>query len=300
VSPQLHLADLQSHRVKSSHLSWLLVLPLAACSPQSLLLKGTADALAEQGQTQEEDLELARDAAAFYLKLSESVLRQQPDHGPLAVAVASGLTQYAYAFVAFEADKIEAQDAKAARRLRERAARLYWRAQRHALATLEAQQPGFAKALAAGTAKLGADQVALAYWGAAAWGAAISLSKDQPDAVADLPLAVQLTQLAWRLQPAYGEGALSALAGSFEAARPGGQVNQAQRYFDTARAHAQGRNAGVLVSEAESISVPAGDRRGFEQLLQQALKAAAGQRDLASTVMRERAQWLLDTADDRF
>jgi hypothetical protein len=29
--------------------------------------------------------------------------------------------------------------------------------------------------------------VALAYWGAAAWGGLISLSKDDPDTVADLP-----------------------------------------------------------------------------------------------------------------
>ena len=286
--------------MKTSYLYWLLVVPLAACSPQSLLLNSTADALAHQGAAQEEDLGLARDAAPFYLKLSESVLQQQPKHGPLAVAVTSGLTQYAYAFLAFEADKIEARDAKAARALRERAARLYWRAQRHAMATLEAQQPGFAKSLAAGSAKLQVDQVALAYWGAAAWGAAIALSKDQPDAVADLPLAVQLTQLAWRLQPTYGEGALSALAGNFEAARPGGQVSQARQYFDLARTQAQGRQAGVLVAEAEALHLPAGDRSAYEQLLKQALKAAAGLHDLTSSVMRERAQWLLDTADDRF
>jgi hypothetical protein len=34
--------------------------------------------------------------------------------------------------------------------------------------------------------------------------------------------------------------------------------------------------------------------------LRQAVAAATPRRDLASQVMRERAQWLLDTADDRF
>jgi hypothetical protein len=56
--------------------------------------------LAGQGQIAE-DLGLARNAAAFYLKLSESVQQQTPSHTTLAVAVGSGFTQYAFAFVAF-------------------------------------------------------------------------------------------------------------------------------------------------------------------------------------------------------
>jgi hypothetical protein len=38
----------------------------------------------------------------------------------------------------------------------------------------------------------------------------------------------------------------------------------------------------------------------FERLLRQAVSAAAPRRDLASQVLRERALWLLDTADDLF
>ena len=117
------------------------VIGLCACSPQSLLLRAAADQLAGQGQADEEDLLLARDASAFYLKLSESVLRQTPGHLPLAEAVAGGFTQYAYAFIALEADRIESTDAKAAQRMRERAARLYARAKRHAMAALEQHRP---------------------------------------------------------------------------------------------------------------------------------------------------------------
>jgi len=127
-----------------------LALLLAACSPRMLLVRTVADELAGSGGADEEDLGLARDAAAFHLKLSEQVLRQTPAHLALAEAVTGGFTQYAYAFIAFDADKQESKDARAAQRQRERAARMYARAHRHAMAALEAAQPGFAKALAGG------------------------------------------------------------------------------------------------------------------------------------------------------
>ncbi len=273
---------------------------MCACTPRALLVQAVASELAVQGSGDEDDLELARDAAAFHLKLSEAVLRQTPGHGPLATAVASGFTQYAYAFVEFDADRLEMQDSRGAQRLRQRAARLYWRAQRHALLALEGQQPGFRQALAAGTARLQPQQAALAYWGAAAWGAAISLSKDQPELVADLPLATALATLAWQAEPGHGKGSLAALMGSFEAARPGGSAATARDYFDRAVQLADGRNAGVYVARAETLALPAGDRAAFESLLHQALKAADLQRDLANEAMRERAAWLLATADDRF
>ncbi|HRH74583.1 MAG TPA: TRAP transporter TatT component family protein, partial [Zoogloea sp.] len=85
----------------------LLALGLCACTPRQLVLDELANSLASQGQSAEDDPDLARDAAPFYLKLSESVLREQPGHLPLAGAVAGGFTQYAYAFVALQADRLD-------------------------------------------------------------------------------------------------------------------------------------------------------------------------------------------------
>lgn len=292
----------RSHlRLPAGLLVLTLLLPLLqACSPRALLVKGVADELAVQGPGDEEDVGLAREAGAFYLKLSESVLRQTPGHLALAESVSGGFTQYAYAFVAFEADKLESSDVRAAQRLRQRAARLYWRAQRHAIAALEADQPGFAQALAGDRLQLKAEHVGLAYWGAASWAAAISLSKDRPEAVADLPLALRLAQLAFARAPDHGEGALASLMGTLEAARPGGDARAAEAFFRRATAAGAGRNAGVFVAQAEALALPAADRAAFESLLRQAVAAAAQRRDLGNEVMRERAQWLLETADDRF
>lgn len=278
---------------------------LSACAPRQMVLGQLADELAAQGQAAETDLELARDAAPFYLKLSESVLRPQPQHAGLAAAVAGGFTQYAYAFVAFEADRLDATDTRAAEQLRRRAARLYQRGRDHALAALEARHPGFATALAQPAAALclGADDVPLAYWGAAAWGGLISLSKDAPDTVADLPLAIRLARLAWEADPAFGNGDLASLMGSFEVGRPGGTPAGAARFFDEAIRLSGGRSVGAFVAKAEGIAQPAGDKAAFRALLGQALalpEAPAGAHSLADEVMRRRARWLLDNTDDLF
>lgn len=280
---------------------------LAGCSPRQMIVGSLADELAAQGRAGEEDLELARDAGAFYLKLSEALLREQPGHRRLAEAVAGGFTQYAYAFVAFEADRIEARDSRAADALRQRAARLYRRAQRHAMAALELERPGFAAALAAADPaawpRLQPEQAGLAYWAAASWGAAISLSKDDPDTVADLPLAIRLAELAWAADPEWGQGALTGLLGSFEAARPGGSARRALAYFDRSIEQGGGRSAGPLLAKAEGHALPAGDRPEFERLLRQAL-AIREQPDSPEAsrneIMRRRARWLLEKADDLF
>ena len=274
---------------------------LSGCSTQGLVTRAMADALASQSQSSEDDLQLAREASAFYLKLSESVLAQTPGHTALATSVSSGFTQYAYAFVAFEAEKLETQNVKAALLQRQRAARLYDRAKQHGLRALTLQQPGLLAALTRDEAvSLRTEQVGLAYWTAAAWAASISLSKDQPERVADLPLVLRLARAADALVPTHDEGALASLLGTLEASRPGGNLKKAADYFARSAHAGEGRSAGVFVAEAEALAFPAGDRPRFEALLQRALVVSQTHRNLSNEVMRERAQWLLNTLDDRF
>lgn len=291
-------------RPSRSLLLLALVFGLSACVPRQLLVNGAADALTAQGQAEEEDIGLAREASAFYLKLSESLLRQSPGHLALAESVASGFTQYAYAFVASDAERMMNTDAKAAHQLNERARLLYKRAHRHAMAALTQANPGLVASLAKAPSTewvvLKPDQVGVAYWAAASWGAYISLSKDDPDAVADLPLAVRLAEVVWRTQPTFGQGSAASLMGDFEAARPGGSMAKAAAYFDEAIAAGGGQNPGPLVAKAEAIAQAAGDRPAFEALLQQALAVSAKRADLSSQVMRQRAQWLLDNVNDLF
>lgn len=281
---------------------------LTGCSPRLFLVNQVADQWAGQSTAQEDDLVLAREASAFHLKFSESLLQQTPGHIPLAQAVAAGFTQYAYAFVASEAEKMESQDAKAAQRLRERAARLYRRAHQHARQALALHQPQLFRQLSeidpsrslTRAIPLTQDEVGLAYWAAASWAAYISLSKDRPEVVADLPQAQALATLAWRLDPTYGEGALAGLMGTLEASMPGGSARKAADYFDQGLKMAGERNAGLHVAMAETLALPSGDRKRFETLLKKAIEVSDKVPNLGNQVMKDRAQWLLDTVDERF
>ena len=288
-------------------LALLLIQGLVACSPRQLIVGSLADELAAPALAGESDLELLRDAAPFHLKLSESVLAGQPGHLALAESVASGFTQYSYAFVAFEADRIEASDARAADRLRQRAAKLYARAHRHAMTALEIAHPGFRQALTGSPtdsrSQLRPNEVGLAYWAAAAWGGWISLSKDDPEVVADLPLAIRLAHSAWALDPAWGQGALTGLLATFESARPGGSQAQALRWFDLTIEQSSAQSVGALLGKAEGYALPAGDRALFEQLLRQALsirEPAGSPLALQNEVMRRRAAWLQGQTADLF
>jgi predicted anti-sigma-YlaC factor YlaD len=282
----------------------VLLISISGCAVRPFVVDQTAGVISGQSMSSEDDLQLAREASAFYLKFSESVLKETPGHLKLAESVAAGFTQYAYAFVAFDAEKIEAKQPAQAAQMRERAARMYARAHKHAMAALELSQPGFAASLKQINPKPGLRltqaQVPLAYWAAASLGGVISMSKDDPEVVADLPLSIRLAELAWQVDPRYGQGALASLMGTLEAARVGGSSTKAERFFDQAITDGQGREAGPYVAKAESIALPAEDRKQFERLLQLALVIAQQHRSLQNEVMRERAQWLLSIADDLF
>ena len=131
----------------SALILWVLAaLSLSACSVRQQLLRHVADEWT-QASVEEEDVGLAREASAFYLKLSESLLRAAPGHVALAETVTSGLTQYAYAFLVNEADRMESTQLQQAQGLRERASRMYARARQQGWATLVLNHPDWPEQL---------------------------------------------------------------------------------------------------------------------------------------------------------
>ena len=295
----------------------LTCLCLSACSFQGLVNHQLANQLSSEGLSSEDDVGLAHDASAFYLKLSEATLKSEPDHIALAQSVTSGLTQYAYAFIAQVADELQSTDAEKSNQLRERAKRMYARAQAHGMKALELNQPGLTEALinahqvgakSSKAATLGPNPalkldprlVGLAYWSAASWAARISLSTDEPEVVADFPQVMTLAQLAYQSNAQFGNGSLASLLGALEMARPGGSKAKALNYFDQAIALAKGQDSGPWVSKAESYALPMGDKTQFESLLNQTLEFGKTHHDLTSQIMSARAKWLLAQLDDLF
>ena len=286
---------------------------LAGCSIRKFAIGKLGDALSEAGTTyaSDDDPELVRDALPFSLKMIESLLDQRPDHRGLLLAAASGFTQYAYAFVQQDADEMEERDTRAASALRVRARRLYLRAQRYGLRGLEIDHPGISEALRAraDAAALSVDrkeEVPLLYWTAAAWGLAISLSKDDPEMVADLGAVDALIGRALELDEGYDRGAIHEFLITYEGSRGaamGGSEARAREHFDRAVRLSEGGRAAPFVALAESVSVGNQNRAEFVSLLEQALAIDPDSKPewrLANLVAQRRARWLLSRADDLF
>lgn len=311
--PCLPSASAPASRVlPAGWLAALLALCLAStgCSVKRLAINQLGDALSNGGGSfaTDDDPDLIRDAAPFSLKLMESLLVEAPEHRELLQALASGFTQYAYAFAALPADEVEEKDLAAAGVSRARAKRLYLRARNYGLRGLEARHPGF-------EARLRSDPVSavrvakkadvhLLYWTAASWAANISLSKDSPDAIADLPLAAALIDRALVLDEKFDHGAIHSLLITFELARPGAgpdAVAKSRQHFARAVELSGGHQAGPYVSLAENVAVKQQNAAEFKALLEKALAVKVDARPewrLLNTIMQRRAKWLLGRMDD--
>jgi predicted anti-sigma-YlaC factor YlaD len=284
----------------------------SGCSIHRFALNQVSNAVAQSGTAyaSDDDPELVKAAAPFGLKLTESLLAENPQHLGLLTSAASEFTQYAYAFVQEEADEVEPRDFAAAEAMRTRARHLYLRAQRYGLRGLEVKHPGFGKALSANpkaavkaTTK---PDVPLLYWTAAAWASAISLSKDNPELIGQIPAMEALIDRALELDESFGNGAIHTFMISYEMSRPGvagDPAARARKHFDRALALSREADASPLVALAEAVTIQKQDVTEFESLLNRALAVnpdAQPDTRLLNTVMQRRARWLLSRKSELF
>jgi predicted anti-sigma-YlaC factor YlaD len=282
------------------------------CSIKQLAVNGLADTLSGTGGVfaSDNDPELVREAAPFSLKLMESVLAETPKHQGLLTATSSSFTQYAYAFVSQDADELEATDSAAANKMRDRARKLLIRARDYGLRGLDSAHAGFAERLRKdpkqAVRETNRDDVRLLYWSAASWGLAITISKTDPDIVADQPTVEALIDRALVLDEKFDYGAIHAFLISYEPVRQGASTPVEQRvrsHFNRAIELSEGKMAGPYVALAEAVCIQKQDRREFESLLKQALAIDADERPqwrLANLIAQRRAQWLLGRTSELF
>jgi hypothetical protein len=149
--------------------------------------------------------------------------------------------------------------------------------------------------------------VPLLYWTAAAYGLAISSSRNDPELIAQIPVVEALIDRVIELDEAWGEGSVHEFLMSIEGARPAGPPAEAQarlrRHFARALDLSKGARASVFVGYAEASSVRFQRRDEFESLLKKALAINPDARPdtrLLNLVAQRRARWLLGRADELF
>lgn len=285
----------------------------SGCSLRKMAYNSLADALTggtTSTFTSDEDPELVRDALPFALKTIEALLGELPEHPGLLLSACQGFVLYGAGFVELEADRLEAESYRRAKRQHERALKLYLRARGYCFRALDLAHPGASQALVGAPADALADaeleDVPLIYWTAAAWGSAISGGLDRPELVVDLPAVRALLERAMDLDPDYDRGALHDAMVILELAEVpsgAGSIERAREHHERALELNGGTRAGTYVAWASRVSVREQDRGEFERLLERALAVDPDgdpSERLANVIQQDRARWLLDQADELF
>jgi predicted anti-sigma-YlaC factor YlaD len=280
------------------------------CSVKRMAIRQVGDAFAHTGTTfsSDNDPELIREALPFSLKLMESLLAEIPDHQPLLLATTRAHSQYAYAFLQMDADRLEGEDFEAAQRLRKRAANLFRRAVEYGLQGLEFQYPGFRQQMQmeprVATRVFGKEEIPLMYWTAAAWAGLINLKKEDAHLIAEIPQMEALMDRTLELNEGWDHGAIHSFMITYAMVRQGGTqdpVQEAKYHFRKAIEYSEGQQVAPYVSLAESVAIQEQDGTLFRNLLNQALKIDPDEYldyRLVNIVMQSRARWLLEQQDD--
>ena len=150
------------------------------------------------------------------------------------------------------------------------------------------------------------EDVPFLYWTASAWAGAISMSKDSPDLISELPIVEAMIDRAFELDESYDYGALHSFLISYEMIRPnssGDPALRARGHFNRALQLSQNRLASPMVTMAESVSIQQQNRQEFEELLSRVLQIDANNHPewrLVNRIMQRRARWLLSRTDELF
>lgn len=297
-----------------------MILANGGCSIRTYALKSVADALSGPGGNYgtDDDPELIKGAAPFGLKTMEQLAASLPDHRQIRLAMASGFSQYSYAFVNEDADRMADKSLPQAQLMWLRARRLYLRARDYALRGLDIAHPGLEKTLRGADQaawKTGLDQatkedVPYLYWTAASWGLAVSTAKDNPDLIGDLAVIDTIMARAQALDDEFDEGAIHEFYVAFDAGRPesqGGGPAKAKQHLDRALVLNKGFKVGALVSYAEAVLVQQQKKKEFVEMLKKVADTNVYSDDanwkknrLGNIVAVARAKWLLGKQNDLF
>jgi hypothetical protein len=289
------------------------LLPLTGCAGLASRLAARALTSGGDAYASDGDPELVRAAVPFGLKTMEGVLESRPQDERLLLALASGFTQFGYAFVASDADGADLAGRLAeAKALRQRARLLFLRARDYGLRALDERRDGLGGRLREArdpSAVLTAarpEDVPYLYWTASAWVLAIVNGKGDMGLVAELPVPVAMMERALALDEPWGEGALHEFFLSYRAtqsAAEGGGPDKVRLHLDRALALSLNKKLGPRVAYAEGFLVQAQDREAFTATLEAVLQADPGETPrhrLVNVLSQRRARLLLDHVDDLF
>jgi hypothetical protein len=291
-----------------------------------LVADGTADLLEEGSPALDAffDYDIAGYGIPGAIVQLETFHKVSPDNEKLSLNLAKAYVGYAQGWVenqyeiAFANGEFDKAD-----RLRQRARLLYLRARDLGLRTMRNRDKHHGVDLGKRVDDVikSTDQNALptyladnytdptdvgpVFWTGLAWGAAIGMSMDQPDLIADLPLVKPFVERARELDDMYFNGGAYVALGTIEASYPpalGGNPEKGKDWFERGLAKTERKNHLLQVMYAKVYAVNTRNTELFFKLLNEVIEAPdAGDRyRLANKVARMRAERYLARAKEMF
>jgi hypothetical protein len=275
------------------------VLIAQGCTIQSLALR-SVDSLFDNtvnALMSESDLPFAESAIAGDLKLLEGVVASDPTNVRYLQLACMGFASYALAFADDEPS---------------RALVFYTRAKDYGVRGLllrgipKAALTADAPTMKAALGRLTGSDVPLVFWTANAWGSAVSLQPNEPDAIASIPTTNALMDWVMEREPGFFYGGPFLYYGVYHASFPpalGGKPALAKENFDRALRAAQGKFLMTDVLYARTYAVQIQDKELFKELLNRVLDAPPDllpEQALANGVAKRRARQLLARTEELF
>ncbi|MEZ4321949.1 MAG: TRAP transporter TatT component family protein [Myxococcota bacterium] len=289
----------------------LLVAMLASGCIKKIAINSMADALSGSTGgtfTQDDDLQFVGEALPFALKTMEAINDSAPKHVGIKETLCSGMTQYAMVYVKWPADQVRYDDFGTYEAGIERTKKFLDRSETFCLSALDLKHEGFSDRVFTDTdavlAEMEEDDVLLLYWTGATWLARISISKDDMEAIGQLPFAQALLERALELDEDWSKGSLHDMMILLEPNTPmPGGLDRAREHYTRALELSGGSLASPYVSLATSVSYSNQDKDEFVELMEKALEidpAASPEDQLANLYAQAQARFYLDHLDDLF
>ncbi len=297
--------------------SAILLTTSAGCSINKMVADTTAGLINEGSPALEamSDYDLAGYGIPGAIVQLELFFHISPKNPNLGVNLAKAYIGYGQGWVehqyevADDSGRLEEADA-----LRARARNLYLRGRDIAVSMLRARKKGIDEAFRAGEVetekflkknyKKKSDAAAL-FWAGAGWGAAIDMSRDQPDLIVDLPIAEALVARAKELDETYYTYGPGMFLGAAEAALPeamGGNPVAGKALFDEALDKSGRKNLMIQFQMARTLAVNTQNKEMFLKLLNEIVEAPdlGPETRLPNAIARHRAAFYLKRVDTLF
>lgn len=288
--------------------------------------------------TKDNDPQLIADALPLALKLYEMVLASKPEHAEMQYATGKNFIMYANAFIQTPAGMLPDEEYLEAERMLSRAKKMYLRGRNYILSGIELKYPGFRKAADEGNLDSAIlmlteeKDAAKLYWAASGWIAAYSCDPFDFELANTLYIPSAMLLRALELDEGFNRGAIHDIFIQVYASMPYSHILKAAEYapitsgkfnadyyeglgiadnvkaktdyhFNRAIELAEGLNPGTYCSYASSVSVKTQNYPEYRKLLEKALAIAPEadpDNELVTTIYQEKAQWMLDHAEDFF